>query len=618
MRAGLGALWLLLAATAGQAATPASLPFEITKEHVDVEVFPDGSYADSHEVSFRVLNAQGVQLLHQHQLSFTQDYETLDVKEAYTLKANGTRIDVPKSSYFSGFGQTSMPGFQDLHLLTVFYPNLEVGDQVVMVSVHRQLKPWFPGRYDLRAEFGRGIAMHDVRYAVTAPDSLKLTVDASGMTGGVPEAGGGKKRWTWEFHNDTPATLESDAVSEDDISPHIRLTSYADYADVARSYRDQVGDRAKPTAEISALADDLTKGVTDKRAQAKILYEWVSSHIGYVEIVLGNGGFVPHPASAVLANRFGDCKDHVALLEALLTAKGIDSSAVLIRVASPTYKLPDAASPHNFDHVITYIPAFNLYLDSTAQIAPFGVLPYTDTGKPVVLVSTGAVARTPVPTSLNSSVRATAKVEINPDGSADGSTKISGSGAYGVLLRAFMQAIPAGKENDLFRNGLGPGAEGTLDRGDSHSLSDPTSYSATYHVPNAIVFPGTGSLPAHLSFKPFYFTELIGGSLPATRSSDYVCASVDAEEDTKLTLPAGMKLIAVPDSQAVDADQIHLRIDYDRPAPRALNMHLSLKIDHPQETCTPDYYARVHGALTKMSNALRQEIIYKSVGENAR
>ncbi|HVU20206.1 MAG TPA: DUF3857 and transglutaminase domain-containing protein [Rhizomicrobium sp.] len=614
-------LWVtlpLLFAAVGRASPPATLPFEVVKDHVDIEVFADGSYADSHEESLRILNAQGVQMLHERQYSYTQDYETMEVKEAYTLKANGTRIDIPKSGYLTGFGQTSMPGFQDLHIVSLFYPNVEIGDQIVLVTVHRQLKPWFVGRFDMRAEFGRGIVMHDVRYAVTAPDSLKLNVDAGGVGGGVPEAGGGKKRWVWDFHNDTPVTFESDAVSEDDISPHVRITSYADYSDVARAYRDGVEDRAKPTTEVSALADDLTKGVTDKRAQAKILYDWVSSHIGYVEIVLGNGGFVPHYASAVLSNRFGDCKDHVALLEALLAAKGIESTAALVRVAAATYKLPSAASPHNFDHVITYVPSLGLYLDSTAQIAPFGTLPYTDVGKPVVLVSTGALARTPVATSASSTVRATASVEIKPDGSADGSTKISGTGAYGMLLRAFIQAIPAGKEGELFRNWLGPGADGTLERGDPRSLNDPVTYGATYHVPNAIPFPGTGSLPSYLSLKPFHFTDLIGGTLPATRNSDYICASMDAEEDTKFTLPPGMKLISIPDSQSVDTEQIRLNMDFDRRDARTLNVHLSLKIDHPQATCTPEYYSRVRGALAKMANALRQEIVYKSASESVR
>jgi transglutaminase-like putative cysteine protease len=603
---------LLAGTTAALAAPAATQPFEVVKEHVDLEVYPDGSDLDTREESFRVLNAQGVEGLHERKLFYTQDFETLDIKEAYTLKANGTRIDVPKSSYLSGFGETSKQGFQDTHIISLFYPNLEVGDQVVLVTVHRQVMPWFTGQFDLYADFSGAIAMHDVRYAVTAPASLNLEIDAAGVTGGTQEAGGGKNRWVWEYHNDTPVTLENDSVSAADFSPHIRVTSFASYADVAHAYRDRVGDRAKPTPEISALADDLTKGVTDKRAQAKILYEWVSSHIGYVDIVLGAGGFTPHYASQVLSNRFGDCKDHVVLLEALLSAKGIDSTAALIGVGTATYKLPGAPSPHAFDHVITYLPAFKLYTDSTAQLAPFGVLPYSDVGKPVLMASTGAVAQTPVNTSATSTVRAVATVTFGTDGSAQGNAKITGTGAYGIMMRGFMQSIPAGKENDLFRASLGPGAEGTLDRGDPRALSDPFSYSATYHLPNALNLPGTGSLPGHLSFKPFYFSQLVAGSLPVSRNSDYLCLSLDAEEDTKLLLPEGVKLLSIPDSQSFDAQDIHLRIALDRAGPRTLMEALSLKIDHPRATCTPEYYARVHGALVKMSNALRQEVIYRA------
>src|ERR1700748_2383119 len=98
---------LLAGTTAAVAAPAATQPFEVVKEHVDLEVYPDGSDLDTREESFRALNAQGVEGLHERKLFYTQDFETLDIKEAYTLKANGTRIDVPKSSYLSGFGETS-------------------------------------------------------------------------------------------------------------------------------------------------------------------------------------------------------------------------------------------------------------------------------------------------------------------------------------------------------------------------------------------------------------------------------------------------------------------------------------------------------------------------------
>lgn len=43
-------------------------------------------------------------------------------------------------------------------------------------------------------------------------------------------------------------------------------------------------------------------------------------------VYVGAGGVVPHAAQTVLDNRYGDCKDHVALLEALLGAAGIKST----------------------------------------------------------------------------------------------------------------------------------------------------------------------------------------------------------------------------------------------------------------------------------------------------
>jgi transglutaminase-like putative cysteine protease len=49
-----------------------------------------------------------------------------------------------------------------------------------------------------------------------------------------------------------------------------------------------------------------------------------------VAVWLGNGGYVPHDAATILENGYGDCKDHVALLGALLKAKGIASEPVLI------------------------------------------------------------------------------------------------------------------------------------------------------------------------------------------------------------------------------------------------------------------------------------------------
>jgi transglutaminase-like putative cysteine protease len=612
------ALWLL-AAMAGALAAPqpaSKPPYEIVKDHLDIELSPDGSYVSSREQIMKVLDARGIDLLHERRIAFTQRYERVDIVAAYTLKANGQRIDVPHNGFLSGFGQTSQPGFQDNVMISIFYPNLEVGDSVVLETLHRQIVPWFTGRFDYRADFSRTVPSHDVSYALSAPSSMALRFDQSGLEGSAPRIYGDKTRWIWTFHNDTPISPEIDAVAESDYAPHLVMTSFADYADVAKSYRDRASSASTVTPEIQALADQLTQGVTDKRAQAKGLYDWVSSHIAYVEIVLGAGGFTPHQAKDILANRFGDCKDHVVLLEALLKAKGIDSTAMLIRIGTYAYKLPNAANPHEFDHVITYLPAFNLYLDSTAQLAPFGVLPYSDAGKPVLDVATGALAQTPVPTPANSTVQVESRIALQDDGSAQATSKITAIGAFGFHVRSTIQDIPAGQENQFFDTVLGPGVEGTIDRGDPLNLSEPYVVSASYRLPSAFTVPGPGALTAGLVFKPFSFTQLLAGSLPASRASNYICLSLTAQENTRITFPEGYKLLSIPDPQTLTAEGIRLHTDFDRTDARTVNETVILTIEHQQATCTPEYYENAHSALVKMANTLRQQIIYRGPKEN--
>jgi len=614
MRKRFVALWFI-AAMAGAQAAPEAPPFEVTKDHVNVEVSADGSYVESREEAYRILDTRGIDLLHEHRLEFTQGLEAMQIVAAYTLKANGTRIDVPANGYLSGFGQSSEPGFQDEHIVSVFFPNLEVGDSVVLVTLRRQLVPLFASHFDFRQIFSRTVAQHDVRYSLTAPPSLPISVDASGLQGGDATIEDGKKQWVWTYESDTPVTIESDAVDESDFAPHLIVTTFADYGEVAKAYVDRSKAATAVTPEIQALADKLTQGATDKREKARILYDWVSANIAYVAIELGAGGFTPHAAKDVLANRFGDCKDHVTLLESLLKAEGIESEGALIDAGSKSYKLPAAASPLAFDHIITYLPQFNLYLDSTAQYAPFGVLPYEDAGKPVLRVEDGQLARAPVPTSETSRIHAVSEVTIGADGSVKGHGTLTASGALGVDMRRLMQFIPVGKENDLFRNMMGPGAEGTLDRGDPLKLEEPYVASATYSMPNAVTFPGPGALPFSLGFKPFYFTELVAGNLPAKRNSNYVCLSLSAQEDTTIKIPEGVKLIAIPDHAVLKADGILLTTDYDRSSPQVLHETVVLKLDHPEEFCTPEYYASVHDAIQKMANLLHRQIIYRGPSE---
>lgn len=610
-RAIVAAAMLLAAAAPLRAQTVATAPYEILRDDIDLEAAPDGRFWEVVEVHYHPLTSQGVEALQKITLSYTAGYESLKIT-AYTLKKDGRRIDIPAASILQGHGETTSPGFEDTRTMTVVFPNLEIGDEAVLINSNTQLVPWFPDIFAATQIWPPEVPVREASLAFTSQDKdSSFHITSQGVTADPVVSAGGKTRHVWHYRNDNPALPEPEAVNEIASRPHVAITTLRDYAAVADIYRGVFKDRAEVTPEISSLADKLTGGTRDRRAQAKILYEWVAAHIRYINIVLGAGGFVPHKAADVLKNGYGDCKDHVMLLQALLAAKGISSSPVLIRAAVNQFQLPASPSPFLFDHLITYVPEFRLYLDSTARYAPFGVLPSQDAGKSVVIVSTAATAVTPAIRAGTSSVASTSNVTVNADGSADSETSVTATGAAAVDLRGMMAAIPPDQDTNFFRAVLGPGGDGKFTRGDPEALSDSYTMTAKYHTGHMANIPGPGALPAALTYKPYSFTMLVGQTLPGSRQSDYACTSGTFRDDVTVTLPQTVSVATIPAGKTFTTDGTVLSTTYENPAPNVVKEHVRMTLDRPGPVCRAADYARIRPRLSDMVGDLMAQILYK-------
>src|SRR5262249_2977959 len=194
--------------------------------------------------------------------------------------------------------------------------------------------------------------------------------------------------------------------------------------------------KAVVTPEIASLADEITKGIGDRRQQAQAIDAWMKKNIRYVAVYLSLGRVVPNDASNVLRNKFGDCKDKATLMAALLAAKGISSEAGLINLGA-AYTLPEPPTMVALNHVILYLPEFDLYDDPTATVAAFGVLAPDTYDKPVVRVtaSVATLARTPAMRPEDHTGHARTIVKVAADGTVTGETEESNTGVFGSVLR---------------------------------------------------------------------------------------------------------------------------------------------------------------------------------------
>ncbi|MBC8642216.1 DUF3857 domain-containing protein [Caballeronia sp. EK] len=335
------------------------------------DVCKDGTYTKETVERFRIETDQGMQECSQISLRYSTSLEELNVLRAYTITRDGRRIDVTPENIIEqqSSESTHAPMFDDNKVKVIVYPGVDIGSTLTLHYRKRQKTPLFPGHFFMLEYFSDSVSRDSVQLIVRAPASMNLRVDVINLSGGrVASDQPDVQLWRWILTNRPAHQPEMASVSDVDYSPRVALSTFPDFAAVGKAYIERAAPKAKITRAIQALADELTHGVTDRRRQAEILYDWVSTHVRYVAVHLGIGNVVPHEADAVLAAAYGDCKDHVTLLEALLAAKSIKSAPVLVN-STNSYWLPEVALPVGvFDHAITYLPEFEMFVDSTARV----------------------------------------------------------------------------------------------------------------------------------------------------------------------------------------------------------------------------------------------------------
>ncbi|RBC17518.1 transglutaminase, partial [Xanthomonas oryzae pv. oryzae] len=366
---------------------------------------------------------------------------------------------------------------------------------------------------------------------------------------------------------------------------------------------------------IQALADELTHGIDAPRAQAAALYAWVARNIRYVAVYLGNGGLEPNSADSILANHYGDCKDHTVILEALLAAKGIASTPVLIGAeGGPT--LPDIPVLGRFNHAITYIPAFDLYVDSTNSYARFGQLPAGDLGAPVVHTRDGKVTQTPPNDRKVNRYVARTEYRFTPQGGLQGMTTLDSGQTGEVGLRAMFVQLNAQNRNRIEESILAQsGFDGTGDlliQGDPLDLDAPFNYRYAFQAKDAVDFSVVGGMtlpdmPGAESIRAIYTTTSAEENL-----TPFYCNDSVREETYVVSFPDTVPIIAIPRSSTFRNAAGEYVVDWTRDGQTVTAVHRLQRaaVRGPQALCQPQDYRAFRELYQQVRRGFRGQIVY--------
>jgi hypothetical protein len=336
------------------------------------------------------------------------------------------------------------PMYSDIHEKHVAVKGLSVGDTLEYQLTLRTIKPDVPGHFWFEYTFEKNLIALDEQLDLDVPADKPVTVASADLQPAVTTAAG-RKLYHWTSTNLARPDPDAPPKSTKHWTPSVQVTTFTSWEQVGAWYQSLQRDSLAITPAIQAKAAALTKGLTSDEDKVRAIFNDVALHIHYVGLDFGIGRYQPHPADDVLSNEYGDCKDKHTLLAALLKAAGIQAWPVLISSSRPLD--PATPSPAQFDHVITLLPLTGklLWMDSTEEIAPIGVLTATLRDKQALAIPVDKPAyleRTAADLPFAQSTRFQVDGKLSSEGVFTGHLVQSFHGDGELVMRGAFRSVP--------------------------------------------------------------------------------------------------------------------------------------------------------------------------------
>lgn len=291
-------------------------------------------------------------------------------------------------------GKSGIEGIYDeTHSVMASFEGISIGD-VIAYEYDIEDREWWSGGHEFN--FQRQQPVWLAEFSIRIPDGWRIKesgwnlekVQRAQVEGGIV--------WTardlryrpeealmppWSFMDRT-LSVTAEPVGDTSGVP------YSDWRQVARWVFRTIIASPVISDSITRAVERITSDARTLQDKVRSVGEYVRDDIRYVAIEIGKGRWVPRPAEQTLHNKYGDCKDKVALMRSLLHAIGIPSTFALTNTRQSIHK--DLPSPFQFNHAIIAIPWRSLdtnaalpgatsgewmFFDPTDEVNPFGALP---------------------------------------------------------------------------------------------------------------------------------------------------------------------------------------------------------------------------------------------------
>ncbi len=339
--------------------------------------FGDGASSVRAHYVLQVLTTEGVEDNRYQYLEFHPVFGNGELREAYILKQDGSRIFANRSGR------------------TLAFPGLSVGDFIV---VRYAVNSYVPGEINdelyTSAVLQSRYPIYQSQFQLIYPEAYDLTYRYNNVS--EEDVSRRIESFIEGFEAVTFTVSRQEALSSGVLSPHWRdryawidISSISDWSEIISWYEDLYHGQTIVTPQIMEATEKITRGMDNRSEKIKAIYDFVSGGIEYEDLSFLYSNYVPQTAGSVLDEGYGDCKDQSVLLIAMLKSAGISS---YIALNTPSYTGSNSYLPSpRFTHAIVVVPEDDgfLYLDPTLRYYTWDELPAGMVGSYILHITDG-------------------------------------------------------------------------------------------------------------------------------------------------------------------------------------------------------------------------------------
>ena len=516
----------------------------------------DGTGQRELSLRVKVQSDAGVERFGQLIFPYSSANEKLDMSFVRVRKADGTVVNAAPSDIqdLTAPVAREAPIYTDLRQKHITVPGLRPGDLLeyqIVWNIHTALAQ---NHFWVEHDFvTKGVIVLNDELTVNIPGASKIKLKTEpGFEPTIKEQNDGRV-YLWKHANLKPDSDEPEKEKEgeeetekeepDELRPHVQLTTFQSWDEVGQWYADLQRERVVPDEKIKVKAEEVIRGLTTEKEKVTALYEYVAKNFRYVSLSLGQGRYQPHAAVDVMSNQYGDCKDKHTLLASMLAATGRRAYPVLI---NSVRKLDvDIPSPGQFDHVISAIPLGNetLWADTTAEVAPAGLLSPRLRNKKALMIPTAGPARletTPAEPPFLSSEFVTVEGTVDDLGKISAQARLVLRGDAEMYMRFMFRRTPRSNWKNLgFYLGMAAGIQGEVT---DIKTTDPADLEKPFEIEfkvsrNDFLDWSSKKLKIALPFPPLNLSQFSGRKTGSTKPLE-LGPPIDVSYTLKLTLPS--------------------------------------------------------------------------------